>query len=136
MRKKPSANISSKAVKGYHQSSDIDHLFSEKQSKLHEANNMSGLKRRKRFSLMEQEPIKGLLANDLGTLHEENDAMLSKQLLFKEEMVEERKNMVQRLEKLRAQKMALLRQRNDEIRVTNQSTITQHINSHSTIFQD
>ena len=45
--------------------------------------------------------------------------MLLKQIKYKEEMNEERRNMVQRLEQLRTHKMELLKQRNQQVRAMN-----------------
>ena len=68
---------------------------------------------RKRFSLMELEPIQSLLVEN--PLLADNVQLLKKQIAFKDEMTEDRKQMRTRLEELRAQKYELLKQRNSEI---------------------
>ena len=106
-------------------SSDLDHLFAE-QERIYRAKNPVDLKTMKkkkkknqRVSLMELEPMKGMVVDkNVGLLDRKND-MLLKQIKYKEEMNEERRNMVQRLEQLRTHKMELLKQRNQQVRAMN-----------------
>ena len=63
--------------------------------------------------------MKGMVVDkNVGLLDRKND-MLLKQIKYKEEMNEERRNMVQRLEQLRTHKMELLKQRNQQVRAMN-----------------
>ena len=74
----------------------------------------------KRFSLMDLKPIRNLL-DARNSIIEQNNELLMKQIKFKEEISETRKNMVQRIEQLRAQKLAMIKEKNLEIRANNQS---------------
>ena len=76
-------------------------------------------KKNQRVSLMELEPMKGMVVDKNVGLLDRNNDMLLKQIKYKEEMNEERRNMVQRLEQLRSHKMELLKQRNQQVRAMN-----------------
>ena len=59
---------------------------------------------------MELEPMKGMVVDkNVPSLLDRNNDMLLKQIKYKEEMNEERRNMVQRLEQLRTHKMELMK---------------------------
>jgi len=80
-------------------SSDLDHLFAE-QERIYRAKNVqdpkSNKKRKKnqRVSLMELEPMKGMAIDKNVAVLDRNNDLLLKQIKYKEEMNEERKNMV------------------------------------------
>ena len=63
--------------------------------------------------------MKGMVVDKNVGLLDRNNDMLLKQIKYKEEMNEERRNMVQRLEQLRSHKMELLKQRNQQVRAMN-----------------
>lgn len=58
---------------------------------------------------MDLEPVQGSLVNKQISRMEQNNDLMQKQLKYKDEMNEERRNMVLRLEQLRTHKMELLK---------------------------